>query len=461
MANHTYKIPRVTDAQISHALTTLGEEFDTFQVSAKVLQQELGIAQFPGEPVHPNWRAVIDLNGELIDYFSATFWGVTLRYYRGGNVSDPAKSPVLDDLVIEIDTVAPNRLQAAARVLEIFRPISSAMSAGATEPLLALQSIQESTFARLQKQLEELYAQTIRVRKELDDSVRQKTEELEAAFKSKEEDSQEEFSRQKAKLLEKEEQLQRRVQELDDSDNTFARRKIRDGMLSDVTERVKNFDVSTSTRTARKPVAVGMLGLIYLFLVLMGWTGYELFESRQSQQSITAIAASLSGVNSPSSATASTTKPLTVELAASMLHDASTERIALWIRFSLLTIGLVGTMLYYIRWQSRWAEQFAATENSLKQFHLDVNRANWVVETCLEWRKESESAIPTPLIDSLTRGLFTQNDPAPQAIHPADELASALVGSASKISLAVGENKIEYDKPGKIPKSVPATKPVS
>ena len=142
-----------------------------------------------------------------------------------------------------------------------------------------------------------------------------------------------------------------------------------------------------------------------------------------------------------------------------MQHDMSAERIALWVRFSLLTIGFVGTMLYYIRWQSRWAEQFAATENSLKQFHLDVSRANWVVETCLEWRKESETAIPTPLIDSLTRGLFTQNDPAPQAIHPADELASALVGSASKISLAVGDNKIEYDKPGKIPKSVPAPKP--
>ena len=123
----------------------------------------------------------------------------------------------------------------------------------------------------------------------------------------------------------------------------------------------------------------------------------------------------------------------------------------------MLTIGLVGAILYYIRWQTRWAEQFAATENSLKQFHLDVNRANWVVETCLEWRKESDSAIPLPLIESLTRGLFTQNDQGPPVVHPADELASALVGSASKISLAVGDSKIEYDKPGKIPKSVPTS----
>lgn len=461
MANHTYKIPRVTDAQISHALTKLGEELEPFSVSFNVIRQALGSpVTFPDSSEFPVWRQVIDLNGELIDHFSANLCGVTLTYYRGGSTGDPVqKSPVLDDLVIDLNGMDGRRLKVAAKVLEIFRPIASAISAGVTEPQLALQAIQQSTFTRLEKQLEELFAQTIQVRQQLDDAVRQKTEALEAAFKSKEQDAQEEISRQKARLLEKEEQLQRRVQELDDSDNTFARRKIRDGMLSDVTERVRNFDVSSATRTARKPVALGMLCLICLFLPLMVWTGYELFESRQSQQSITAIAASLSGVNSPSSATASTTKPLSAELAASMLRDASTERIALWIRFSLLTIGLVGTMLYYIRWQSRWAEQFAATENSLKQFHLDVSRANWVVETCLEWRKESETAIPTPLIDSLTRGLFTQNDPAPQAIHPADELASALVGSASKISLAVGDNKIEYDKPGKIPKSVPAPKP--
>jgi hypothetical protein len=228
-------------------------------------------------------------------------------------------------------------------------------------------------------------------------------------------------------------------------------------MLTDVTERVNNFDVSTVTRTARKPVAMGMLGLIYVFFVLMAWTGFELYSAREVQAAISSIATSLK--QQAVSTSASAPKPISLEMAATMLHDSSTERIMLWIRFSLLTIGLVGSIIYYIRWQSRWAEQFAATENSLKQFHLDVNRANWVVETCLEWRKETESLIPASLIESLTRGLFTRDSPTPQAIHPADELASALVGSASKISLAVGDNKIEYDKPGKIPKTISAPKP--
>lgn len=458
MPNQLYKIPRVTDVQIVHALTKLGQEFGDFDVSANAMQHGLGSVRFPGEPALPAWQQVIALNSELIDHFAAGIVGISVTYYRGGSTGDPVqKSPVLDDLFIDLNGVDPGRLKAAAAVLAAFRPVSVSKSAKASEAVLAQQAIQESTFARLQKQLEELFAQTIQVRQQLDDSVRQKTEELEAAFLAKQHAADEEINRRQADLQERHDELQRRAQELDDSDNTFARRKIRDGMLNDVTERVKNFDVSNATRNARKPVEWGMRSLIFLFILLMAWTGFELFTSRAAQTSIEAAVTHIREAASPAASPASSVSA-NLGLATSMLHDASTERIALWIRFSLLTIGLVGAILYYIRWQSRWAEQFAATENSLKQFHLDVNRANWVVETCLEWRKESDSAIPLSLIESLTRGLFTQNEPGPPAVHPADELASALVGSASKISLAVGDSKIEYDKPGKIPKSVPAPK---
>ena len=39
-------------------------------------------------------------------------------------------------------------------------------------------------------------------------------------------------------------------------------------------------------------------------------------------------------------------------------------------------------------------------------------------------------------------------------VHPADELASALMGSASKLSLDINGNKLDIDKPGRIPKEV-------
>lgn len=107
--------------------------------------------------------------------------------------------------------------------------------------------------------------------------------------------------------------------------------------------------------------------------------------------------------------------------------------------------------MYYIRWQNRWAEQHASSEFQLQQFHIDVNRANWVIESCLEWRKDTESVIPTVLLESITRNLFdNKTDDIEKAIHPSDELASALLGSASKLKMKIGENELEFDKPGKI-----------
>ncbi len=340
MPNQLYKIPRVTDVQIVHALTKLGQEFGDFDVSANALQHGLGSVRFPAQPTPPTWQQVIDLNSELIDYFAAGIGGISVIYYRGGSSGDAAqKSPVLDDLLIDLNGVDPGRLKAAAAVLAAFRPVSVPKSAKASEAVLAQQAIQESTFARLQKQLEELFAQTIQVRQQLDDSVRQKTEELEAAFLAKQHVADEEINRRQADLQERHDELQRRAQELDDSDNTFARRKIRDGMLNDVTERVKNFDVSNATRNARRPVEWGMRGLILLFILLMAWTGFELFTSRAAQTSIEAAVTHIREAASPAASPASSVSA-NLGLATSMLHDASTERIALWIRFSLLTIGL-------------------------------------------------------------------------------------------------------------------------
>lgn len=123
----------------------------------------------------------------------------------------------------------------------------------------------------------------------------------------------------------------------------------------------------------------------------------------------------------------------------------------LWGRFTLFSFGLVGTILYYIKWQNRWAEQHIVSEFQLQQFYIDVNRANWVIESCLEWRKETASVIPKELLVSITTGLFVNNQAEPErVIHPADELASALLGTASKLKLKVGDSELDFDKPKKI-----------
>ena len=113
-------------------------------------------------------------------------------------------------------------------------------------------------------------------------------------------------------------------------------------------------------------------------------------------------------------------------------------------QFSIILNGRIG-----------WAEEHSHSEFQMQQFYIDVNRANWVIESCLEWRKETESAIPTALLESITKNLFAnESKDLEQVIHPSDELASALLGSASKLKMNVAGNELEFDKPGKIkPKS--------
>ena len=55
------------------------------------------------------------------------------------------------------------------------------------------------------------------------------------------------------------------------------------------------------------------------------------------------------------------------------------------------------------------------------------------------------------LLNSITRNLFANGaDDLDKVIHPSDELASALLGSASKLKMKIGDNELEFDKPGKI-----------
>lgn len=216
-------------------------------------------------------------------------------------------------------------------------------------------------------------------------------------------------------LDERERSIEEKLKEIDDRDNTHARREIRNRMLDDVKERIKQFGVSKATQDKRLPVLSGMAVLMVALLVLLYWTGTEISKVDVQPQ----------------------------------VND--TELYFLWIRFALFSFGLLGTILYYIKWQNKWADEHASSEFQLQQFYIDVNRANWVIESCLEWRKETGSAIPKELLTSVTNGLFVNNKIEPErVIHPADELASALLGSASNLKLKVGDNELDFAKPKKI-----------
>lgn len=85
---------------------------------------------------------------------------------------------------------------------------------------------------------------------------------------------------------------------------------------------------------------------------------------------------------------------------------------------------------------NRWFEKYAKIEFFLKQLQLDFERASWVVETSLEWRKELDgSVLPEVLLNSLTKNLFsdTSHGEEEQLLHPTDQVLSALLGNAIKV----------------------------
>ena len=241
--------------------------------------------------------------------------------------------------------------------------------------------------------------------------------------------------------------LEEKIKDIDDRNNTHVRREIRDRMLDDVKARIENFGVSKATENKRRPVSYGIIFMILTLSCLMGFTGYEITISEKQYFSNLETIKNLSSLSPEQLKSASNGLIASV----SVSEVDKTKIYWLWGRFVLFSISLLGSILYYIKWQNRWAEQHSNSEFQLQQFYIDVNRANWVIESCLEWRKDTKSTIPTDLLKSITNNLFT-NDSSEleKVIHPADELASALMGSASNLKVKLGENEMSFDKPKKI-----------
>lgn len=246
--------------------------------------------------------------------------------------------------------------------------------------------------------------------KAIDDKVVEKIGVLEEDFSKKESALKEEFSKKEQELQKKEEALTARAKEIDDRDNTHVRRQLRQDLIQEIKDRSEKFNLTKGTVKLRWPVH----GACCILIALLGGGAIAyatvLFELL---------------VDSPIDITAVTI--------------VSIKQLG-------LTLGAAATAFFYIRWLNRWFEQHAQAEFQLKQFQLDIDRASWVVETALEWRKSGEGSLPNELLESMSRNLFVTDDyKVEQLKHPADELASALLGTASKVRLKAGDSELELD----------------
>ncbi len=456
MSEQRIKIPRLSDRTIADSFKELSENYsiNTANINA------LGFANLGNvnllETTNEDWQLLLNYDSYLINTISLNLSGFSIAYFRGGNYPANEKSPIFDEIVLNPNNTAlanKDRLSIIAFLNKRLRPFESDrfISCAPSVESSQLLAIHQSTLERLEHLNEDLVRQSSDFRTSVEKKYDEKIEIYQTNLNKQKERAEQDLHNRLKDIDVREQSLNDKLKTIDDRDNTHARREIRNKMLDDVKERINQFGVSKTTENKRKPVQFGIFILCLILIILLVWTGYEIYSLDKQNYSMLEGLRNISSLGVDKMKTAG----LDVELIArvSAPDVDRTYLYWLWIRFSLFSLGLLGSIIYYIKWQNKWADQHINAEFQLQQFYVDVNRANWVIESCLEWRKETNSVIPKTLIGSITNGLFLNIQSEPdKVIHPADELASALMGSASKLKLKIGDNELDFDKPNKISK---------
>lgn len=258
-------------------------------------------------------------------------------------------------------------------------------------------SSREGALARLESLAEDLISQTHEYRQTLDEKAEKERLRL-----------REEFDKEKKELLneikEKEALIEKRESELDDRSNTHARRKLREDLKNILKQRNTSFNLTSETQKKRKPIHILFSVLI---LVLLGVTFYNVYLS------------------------------------------SSDPTYWINIKTSIGILSLAGAIGFYIKWADNWARQHADEEFKLRQLELDVDRASWLVEMALEWKEERGTEIPKELVDRLSRGLFVKGSTKGDLQHPAQNLASSLLGASAALKIDVpGLGQLQLDRKG-------------
>jgi uncharacterized protein Usg len=441
------KIPQVSDRTVVAHFVKIGH-LQNSQFAAQ-LPGQTSLAGAPvdsyGQPA-PEWAKLLELDSALLISLTVQIGSIGFTYRRGGENNN---SPVFDDIYVSINPnvtlpAAQTRLELIALTKKLFKAFdpNRALQTAAGELGVQAAALHESTLTKLEEVATGLVKEIAQQQIRLADEYRAKGDSLEEHLQKLKARLQHEHDEKLSELRKQEESLAARQSSIDDRDNTHARRETRNKLLEDVEKRIENFGVTAATERKRVPV----LGAFLVIFVTLFYFGAGTWLEMQDYHKY------LSEIMSDSKVAAATnTRTVVNPREWHSLALTKTDLYILWGRLSLIAISLVGLGLYFIRWQNRWAEQHSVAEFQLQQFYLDVNRANWVVESGLEWNKETGNPIPSELLGQLTHNLFKAAAEPAAAIHPADELASALLGSASKLKLKAGNSELEFNKPGKIP----------
>lgn len=413
MSEQRIKIPRAADKSLIGCFKELAELTGINQVNISAL----GFINIGNVDLSSESHEIVDLlikkNSAIIDTISMNYLGLSISFHRGGSSQPQDKSGIFDEILFRQNNqvtvesaIAIEIVTTINRKLKAFDPKRS--STGSTDEQAQFDAIHISNIERLESLNENLVKNTHDYRIQLDSEFGVKVDKLEETAEENRKKLEAEYVA-KVELLKVEiEELDNKRKELDDSSNTHARREIRRDILKEIKSRQSKFSLTEGTNNLRKPIAILMLGLVAIFVALSAISIKEFYDVLQG--------------------------------------DDLNKILIAGIKQAIYSAGAIGSFIYMIRWMNRWFELHSQSEFELKHFELDMERASWIVETSLEWQDAKGTAIPPELLDRLSNNLFTREkeniDPLQ---HPADQLASALMGSASAVKLKAGDSSIEID----------------
>ncbi|RDH41721.1 hypothetical protein [Zooshikella ganghwensis] len=417
------KIPRATDKSLISCFKILTENFDSSKIGI-VAQGFVEISSVDlSKEVTDSLELILQENSTIIEHITYKIPGFLISFHRGGSQTNE-KSGIFDEIILSINRNTTTSIEDKTKIkvvatinkkLNAFDPKRSVT--GLFEEQASFNAIHTSNIERLEALNEQLVRKTHEYRLKLDEEHDERRTKLESSIENKKALLEKEFATKESILSEQVEELERKKKALDDSSNTHARREIRRDILKEIKFRQTKFSLTEGTNRLRRPIAYAMILLIFIFVVLAGISVIEFYDVLQG-------------------------------------NDINKIIIA-GIKQTLYSAGAIGSVIFFIRWMNRWFELHSQSEFELKHFELDMERASWLVETCLEWKDVKGTVIPSELLDSLSKNLFSHDKEKIDPLHhPADQLASALIGSASSVKLKAGDSSIEID-PKKLTKIKP------
>ncbi|MCM8527601.1 MAG: hypothetical protein NE327_13865 [Lentisphaeraceae bacterium] len=118
----------------------------------------------------------------------------------------------------------------------------------------------------------------------------------------------------------------------------------------------------------------------------------------------------------------------------------------LYLQYAPLTTGVIGlcsTLIYRLRFTSKWLNDHKIIEENNIHFEEDILRATWLSELVFEWEKENPGKpFPEKLIEVYSNNLFDRVLNTPTVKHPVEDLAD-LSNKFSKVK--IGKTGIEVE----------------